>query len=504
MSEKYIIAIDLGTTAEKCVIYDESGNIVAEASEEIKAYYPEPGAAEIRAMDFFTHACSIIKKCITNYKVDVKKIAVISIDSLMGGLIGIDKKYNPVTYYDTAMNSRGAQESKYLYEEFGDMSLQISGSYSIYGHKILYWKNRSEYKDIYKFVHPTAFVAGKLTGLSAEDAFIDQSFLSFSAIADLKKSSWSEEICSKLKVDISKLPKVIKSTDIVGETTSQIKDLTGLPKGIPVCAGCGDVTAGLVGAGILSPGQIMDVSGTANILCVNIEEFKYHPNFSAIKSPISDNYYLMISHVLGGRTLKWFVDTFYSELKERCIKENKNIYEILDKMAGQVPAGCNGLVAIDDLQGRFFPPYPNMRGLFIGHTWGHEKIDFYRAVLESIAYDYMMAKEILEKMDPGIRFENIIAIGSGSNSREWLKIKSDSLQVKFQTLFRSDLSSLGAAAIGAYSVGLIKDIKEYLQNILKVKKIFEPDKKEYIKYKKYFEVYKELITGMNKFYDNIV
>jgi xylulokinase len=504
MSAKYIIAIDLGTTAEKCVFYDEEGNVVAEASEEIKAYYPEPGAAEIKAMDFFNHTCSIIKKCISNFKIDTKKIAVISIDSLMGGILGIDKNYNPVTYYDTAMNSRGAEENRYLYERFGDLSLQHSGSYSIYGHKILYWKKRNEYKDIYKFIHPTALVAGKLAGLSGEEAFIDQSFLSFSALSDLKNSTWSEELCSKLELDINKLPRVLKSAEIIGETTDEIKDLTGLPKGIPICAGCGDVTAGLVGAGILMPGQIMDVSGTANILCVSIKDFKYHPNFSVIKSPISDNYYLMISHVLGGRTLKWFTDEFYSELKEECVKQNINVYKILDERAGQVSAGCGGLVAIDDLQGRFFPPYPNMRGLFIGHTWGHKKIDFYRAILESIAYDYMMAKEILEKMEPEIKFEKVTAIGSGSNSKEWLKIKADALQTKFQTLFRSDLSSLGAAVIGAYSIGLIKDIEGYLRKLLAVKNVFVPEEKEYLKYKKYYETYKNLITGMNKFYDNIV
>ncbi|MHB1347027.1 MAG: FGGY-family carbohydrate kinase [Candidatus Humimicrobiaceae bacterium] len=504
MSEKYIIAIDLGTTAEKCVIYNEEGMVMAEASEEITAYYPEPGAAEIKAMDFFTHTCSIIKKCISSIKIDAKNISVISIDSLQGGILGIDKKYNPVTYYDTAMNSRGGDENRYLYEKFGDLSLEQSGSYSIWGHKVLYWKSRNEYKDIYKFIHPTAFVAGKLAGLSGDDAFIDPSFLSFSAFSDLKKSQWSEEILRKLELDINKMPKVIKATEIIGQTTKEVKELTGLPEGVPICAGCGDVAAGLVGSGILSPGQIMDVSGTANIMCVNLKDFKYHPNFSAIKSPISESYYLMISHVLGGRTLKWFVDEFYPEKKEEYQKEGKNIYEFLDKSAESVPAGCGGMVAIDDLQGRFFPPYPNMRGLFIGHTWAHKKIYFYRAILESIAYDYMMAKEIMGKLDPDVRFDKITAIGSGSNSRIWLKIKADSMQTSFETLFRSDLSSLGAAVIGGYSVGLVKDIKSYLLKLLKVKNTVNPDMSDYPAYEKYYKVYKNLITGMNKFYDGIV
>ena len=500
----YIIAIDLGTTAEKCVIYDIDGQIIAEDYEEIKAYYPQPGAAEIKAIDFFKHTCSIIRKCIKKSRIDVSKIGVISIDSLMGGILGIDKNYNPVTYYDTAMNSRGGEENKYLYEKYGDLSLELSGSYSVYGHKILYWMKKNEYKDIYKFIHPTALVAGKLVGLSGDDAFIDHSFLSFSAFSDLRKNRWSEEICNKLGLDIKRLPKIVKSTDIIGETSSHLKDIAGLPGGIPVCAGCGDVTAGLVGAGILNSGQLMDISGTANILCLSTSDLMSYPSFSAIKSPLGENYYLMISHVLGGRTLKWFTETFYPELREECMQNKNNIYQILDKMAERVPVGCGGLVAIDDLQGRFFPPYPNMRGLFIGHTWAHEKIYFYRAILESIAFDYMMAKENINNINPKIKFEKITAIGSGANSREWLRIKADSLNVKFQTLFRSDLSSLGAAAIGAYSSGMINNIEEYLKKLLKVKQTFVPDSEYGKKYKKYYEVYKRLITETRHFYDMIV
>lgn len=108
----------------------------------------------------------------------------------------------------------------------------------------------------------------------------------------MRKSEWSEEICRKLEIDLDKLPKIVKATDIIGETTKDICDETGLPIGIPVCAGCGDVDAGFVGSNILRQGQAIDISGTANILSVNVGNFKYHRNFAAMKSPIDDSYYL--------------------------------------------------------------------------------------------------------------------------------------------------------------------------------------------------------------------
>jgi xylulokinase len=500
MSPQYIIAIDLGTTGQKCVIYDLQGNSIAEEYREIETIYPGPGAAEIRSDDFFKLTCINIKQCLEKSRINKKDIAVIAIDSLMGGIIGIDKKFNAVTYYDTAMDSRAADESNYLIKNFGDLVLEYNGAYSIWGHKILYWKKKNEWESIYKFVHPAAFVGAKLTGLSGGEAFIDQSFLSFSALSDLRSSTWSEELCKKLEIDIDRLPRIIKSTDIIGTTTSEIKEITGLNEGTPVCAGCGDVVAGYVGSGVLNSGEVADISGTANILAVNLEDFVVHKHFANMKSPINDSYYLLVSHVLGGRTLKWFTDEFYTELREKIEKDGSSVYEYLDREAEKVSPGSHGLVSIDDLQGRFFPPDMRVRGLFIGHTWSHKKIYFYRSILEAIAYDYYLGIDILRKLVQDLKFKEINAIGSGANSRIWLQIKADVLQVSFKTRYRSDLSTLGAAVIGAHSVGLIKDINSFINSVLKTKSVIKPKKGEDQKYKKYIDLYIDAVQNLNSYY----
>jgi len=500
MTVQYILAIDLGTTGEKCVLYDLQGNSITEEYEEIETIYPSPGAAEIKSDDFFILACANIKKCLEKSRINPKDIAVISIDSLMGGIIGIDRDFNAITYYDTAMDSRAGAESNYIIQNFGDLVLQYCGSYSIWGHKILFWKKKNEWESIYKFVQPSTFVVAKLIGLSGKEAFIDQSFLGFSSLADLKNSQWSEELCQKLQVDVKKLPKIIKSTDIVGFTSNKIKDLTGLPEGIPVCAGCGDVAAASVGAGIIKPGQMADISGTANILSVNLDKFIYHKHFANFKSPVDDSYYLLIAHVLGGRTLKWFADEFYAELRESIEKDGGSIYAYLDKEAEKVAPGSHGLVAIDDLQGRFFPPDPNMRGLFIGHTWSHKKIYFYRSILEAIAYDYYLGIGILRSQVPDMKFSDITAVGSGANSKIWLQIKADVLGIPFKTLYRSDLSSLGALVVGAVAVSLIKDVKAYLAQVLNTRSIVSPREVEFEKYKKYIEAYIDAVSNLKSYY----
>ncbi|MHB1275602.1 MAG: FGGY-family carbohydrate kinase, partial [Candidatus Humimicrobiaceae bacterium] len=335
---------------------------------------------------------------------------------------------------------------------------------------------------------PSAFVAGKLAGITAKKSFIDPSFLSFSALSNLSTSEWSDELIEALNIDMDKLPKIVKATDIIGVTTKKTAELTGLAEGIPICAGCGDVTAGFIGAGIIKPGQMADISGTANILGISVSEFKYDRNVACMKSPVQNSYYFM-SNVMGGRTLKWFAEEFFSQKKEELLKTGNDIYGYLDDKAKRIPPGSDGLVALIDLQGRFFPPDPSMRGLFVGHTWSHTRLHFYRSILEAVAYDHYFTRKIVKTLFPELDLNSVVAVGSGAKSKMWLQIKADVLQIPFYRLGRSDLSTLGAAIIAGLSVGIFKNIEEVSKKFLNIKEVIEPVKNADKKYAKYVETY---------------
>ncbi len=221
-----------------------------------------------------------------------------------------------------------------------------------------------------------------------------------------------------------------------------------------------------------------------------------------MQSAIGDNYYLL-SVVLGGRTHKWFIDEFFSEEKEKIEKESNDIYSYLDDKASKLKPGSDGLLAIDYLQGRFFPPDPNIRGLFIGHTWAHKKIHFYRSILESIAYDHYLTREIIQELVPELDLESVTAIGSGAKSRFWMQIKADILQIPYQNLFRSDLSTLGSAIIAGYSIGLFNNLEDILKRFVKSNIKISPIPGEDKKYIKYIEIYKELFNSLKGIYKKI-
>jgi xylulokinase len=499
---KYLIGIDLGTTAAKCAIYGEDGTCVADATEEMKIRYPRSGEAEQDAEDFYTVTCRLIRACLETSRIDRKSIAGLGIDSQMGGIMSVDRSYRPVTYFDTPLDSRSADENRYMHEKCGDLILKKNGSLSTFGNKILYWKKRGEWKNIHAFIQPSAFVAGRLAGLSGGDAYMDETFLCFSGLADLEKSSWSEELCRELDVEVEKLPRIVKSTDVIGTTTSAAARDTGLPEGIPIAAGCGDQAAGFVGAGILRSGQIVDVSGTACILGACVDSFRYdmkNKTLACMKAAVGSQYYL-ISVVLGGRTHNWFIEQFFPEEAELVRKGGGDIYRHLDGKAAGIAPGSDGLVSINYLQGRFFPPDPAVRGLFIGHTWAHTRMHFYRAILESIAYDHYLTRQIIRELLPETELGSVTAIGSGARSEFWMQIKADVMQASYRSLLRSDLSTLGAALLAGFSVGMFSRPDELSGRFVKVNKSIEPRPAEGPKYTKSIEVYAELFHALKGVY----
>ncbi len=490
-----IVSLDLGITLAKCVIYDETGMAVSEAQEEMNLKYPGPGMAEHPSNDFYKASCRMLKKAVSDPKVNKKDIKCITADSQMGGVVTVDKNYEPVTYFDSPLDNRASEENSYIHDNFGDIIISRNGAFSWFGQKILYWQKQKGFiKDIASFIPPSAFVAGKLAGLKGSQAFIDDVSIALSGLSDLKAAKWDEELIRLLKVDSSKLPLIKRPTDIIGTVTSKAAEESGLPEGVPVAAGCGDISAGFTGAGIISQGQMIDISGTGCMMGAAINEFKCdlkHRTLYCTKSPVKDIYYLH-SIVPSGKTHKWFIDEFFTEKKSEVSEMGGNIYDFLEKQLEGISPGSDGLISINFLQGRYSPPDPYTRGLFIGHTWAHSRLHFLRSIMESMAYDHYLTKELINEIVPDLDFKSITAIGSGAKSRFWMQLKSNILQVPYRNLIRSDSSSLGAAIVGGCAVGLFKDIDKTINGFVTIKDEVHPVVEEDKKYAKYIEIYKEL------------
>jgi xylulokinase len=470
MQKRYLIGVDLGTSGTKAALYQIDGKLISDASVEVPLYYPKPGVVEQENEDFYTSAAQTVKKCIESSGVEPKAIAAIAFDSQMAGVGLIDEEFKPVTRFDSWLDMRCQPYIEWMDKEAGDRITQLTGCPPTcdHGPKMLWWKN--EQPDIYqrtaKFVMPGTYVAGKIAGLRADQAFIDHTYIHFSGFSDAQKTTWSNELCERFGLDMGKLPKIIDPSDIIGEVSERSAREFGLASGTLIAAGAGDTAANALGAGIVRPGMLFDVAGTAAVLAGCTDKFVADTKNRALltmRSVIPGLWNPLAYIGGGGLALRWFRDKFFNTAHAEVLPVSEDLYSQMISLVKNVAPGSEGLFFSPHLGGRICPSSPEMRGAWVGASWSHTQAHFARAILESVAYEYAYYLKILKELLPELELVEARVVGGGARSEIWNQIKADILNVPYQRLKGNEFGAWGAAMIAGKAAGLINDLAAHAE-----------------------------------------
>ena len=474
--KKYLIGVDLGTSSTKAALYRTDGTLVAEAAAEVPLLYPSPGVVEQENDDFYRTAAETVSHCLRESSIDPRQVAAIAFDSQMAGVGSIDEDYRPATRFDSWLDMRCQPYIAYLNEHHADLITRLTGCAPTcdHGPKILWWKNErpEEYARVAKFVMPSAYVAGRMAGLTADQAFMDYTFIHFSGLADNRAGQWSAAICDTLGVEMKVLPEIVEPWRVIGEVTEAAARDFGLAAGTPIAAGCGDTAANALGAGIVRPGQVFDVAGTASVLAGCTDRFvadTTHRALLTMRSVIPGLWNPLAYIAGGGQALRWFRDQFNNnelrttntEVKGDSARRSSFVvrgYEEMIAEAAAIAPGSEGLYFSPHLGGRICPATPEMRGAWLGFSWGHTRAHFFRAVLESIAYEYAWYLRVLREYIPNLELTETRVVGGGARSDAWNQIKADVMGVPYQRLARSEFGTWGAAMIAGKAAGIYDDL----------------------------------------------
>lgn len=510
MSKKiYLIGVDVGTNGTKSAVFDNCGNLIAEASEESRLYYPELCAVEQDLDEIYSSVISTIKKCVQKSGINVKNIEGIAIDGQMAGTCAIDSNWSPATPYDSWLDTRCAPYIEILKKEESKIISLTGGPPSFtHGPKMLWWKNeRPEvFKKIAKFIMPSAYVTGRLAGLKATDAFIDHTFIHFSGFSDSLKKQWSEELCENFGLPVEKLPQIVEPWKIIGKLTREAAGECLLIEGIPIAAGCGDTIATMLGAAFIKPGMAFDVAGTASVFAVCLDRFKpdvENKTFFTARHAPEDLWYSIAYINGGGLNLRWFRDEIMKLNGGSARKSISDPYEYLDSLASEIKAGSEKLFFIPHMGGRVCPNTPYLKGSWIGLTWKHKIGHLYRSLLEAVAYEYAIYMEIEKKLVPEIEFKKARVIGGGAKSKFWNKLKSDILGIPYEKLNREEFGVLGSSILAGYATGVFDDLKSTADRFSKVKYSVTPNKKMHDFYRQYVNYYKFLLDNTKDIFTNL-
>lgn len=502
MPKTYLIGIDLGTSSTKAALYTEDGVLVADSTLEVPIYYPKPGVVEQENDDFYQTAAKTVRTCITESGIDPGQVAAIACDSQMAGIGTVDENFNPATRFDSWLDMRCEPYIDFMDKNYGDLVTQLTGCPPTcdHGTKILWWKEEQpqDYRKIAKFVTPAGYVAGKMAGLRGEDAFIDYTFIHFSGLSDAQNGCWSDELCELFGIAGDKLPRIVEPWRIVGEVTETASKDFGLASGTVIAAGCGDTAASALGAGIVKGGMLFDVAGTAAVLAGCTDRYAADVNNKALitmRSVIPGLWNPLAYIAGGGIALRWFRDQFYNQLHGDRQEAISELYPEMIAKTETVPPGSEGLFFSPHLGGRICPANPEMRGAWIGFSWGHTQAHFFRAILESVAFEYAYYLQILSQLIPNLDLIEARVVGGGARSLVWNQIKANVLNIPFQPLEGNEFGSWGSAMIAGKAAGVYNDLAEVASRharpagapvdpIFETTKIYEPLITQYIEWQK--------------------
>ena len=497
----YVIGVDLGTQATKACVCDENGTILSDAAVESNLLYPEEGAVEQNPDEMLSSVLASIKAAVQAAGIQSKNVAAICIDGQMAGVTGVDSVGMAAIPYDSWLDTRcGSCRQPFL--DYGEERvIQITGTPVTYAHgpKILWWKtNRPEqYKRVHKFVQPAAYCTMRMCGLSGDDAFIDHTYLHFSGFADTKEKRWSGELLSALDVDEQKMPKIVRSFDTVGKLTTDMAEACGLQAGIPMAAGCGDTVASAFGAGVIKSGSMLDVAGTASVLCCAADTYApdvKHKTLLYAPSVLEDSYYPMAYINGGGMCLKWLRDD---------VLGGQYSYSQLNEMAAGIPPGSGNLFFLPHFSGRVCPNDTLVRGGYVNLSWTHNAASLYRAMLEGISYEYGIYAGIIHELIPDLAFNKVISVGGGAKSRLFRQIKADVLGTSVSTIQQTETALLGCCAIAGNAAGLFPRPESMIEAVIRTDESQTPDPGLYSFYQQRVSVYADCINDLHDVYRRI-
>ena len=359
--QKYVIGVDIGTQGTKAALFDSSGRTCASAFRKSRLHQPAVGVVEEDPERQVASVCQCIRRCLTESGVASSGVVALGIDGQMAGILGIGPNGKNVTPYDSWLDTRCGPYIKEMKKRAGREIIRRTGGPPSFNHgpKILWWKHERPqiYRQITAFVQPGGYAAMRLCGLTADEAFIDASYLHFSGFADNRRQRWDAALCHEFGVDVDKLPRIVESNQVIGEVTGPMARRCGLPAGVPVIAGCGDTAASFLACGATREGLCVDVAGTASVFAATTTQFQADTRYDVLgwgrsATPGLWHPYAYING--GGMNLKWFAEQIASLGRA----DGAQTLDRLGKLAGELEPQSSDPLFLPHLGGRDSPAQP--------------------------------------------------------------------------------------------------------------------------------------------------
>lgn len=484
---KYVMALDSGTTSNRCILFNEQGEMCSVAQKEFTQYFPKPGWVEHDANEIWSTQLGVAVEAMSKVGATAEDIAAIGITNQRETTIVWDKETGEPVYHAIVWQCRRTSEycdslkAKGLIDEYrAKTGLMIDAYFS--GTK-LKWildhvegvRERAEQGKLL-FGTVETWLIWKLTKGAVH--VTDYSNASRTMLFNINTLQWDDEILRELQIPKCMLPEPMPSSCVYGMSDPQF-----FGGEIPISGAAGDQQAALFGQTCFRPGEAKNTYGTGCFMLMNTGEkpvFSKNGLVTTIAWGLDGkvNYALEGSIFVAGAAIQWLRD-------EMRLIDSASDSEYMAKKVKDTN-GCYVVPAFTGLGAPHWDQYA--RGSIVGITRGVNKYHIIRATLDSLCYQ---TNDVLQAMkaDSGIELTSLKVDGGASANNYLVQTQADIINAPVKRPVCVETTAMGAAYLAGLAVGYWKG-KEDVINNWKVDQTFEPKISE--------ETREKMVSGWNR------
>jgi len=469
---KYVMALDAGTTSNRCILFNEKGEMCSVAQKEFTQYFPKPGWVEHDAEEIWNTQYGVCVEAMKKIGATADDIAAIGITNQRETTVVWDKETGEPIHHAIVWQCRRTSEycdslkAKGLTDKFREKTGLVIDAY-FSGTKVKWLLDNVEgaraKAEAGKLLFGTidCWLIWKLT--KGKVHVIDYSNASRTMLFNIKDLTWDKEILAELNIPESILPTAKPSSCVYGETDPE---LFGKP--IKIAGAAGDQQAALFGQTCYTAGEAKNTYGTGCFLLMNTGEKPVYSNNGLVTTIAwgldgKVEYALEGSVFVAGAAIQWLRD----QLK---VVEASPDSEFYAKKVADTN-GCYVVPAFTGLGAPYWDQYA--RGCIVGLTRGVNKNHIIRATLESLAYQVADVTSAMQA-DSGITLSALKVDGGASANNFLMQFQSDILGTPVNRPACVETTAMGAAYLAGLAVGYWKD-KEDVKKNYQYDRIFKPE-----------------------------
>jgi xylulokinase len=501
---KYLAGIDLGSTSLKCVIYDPAGNVVSAGTRPTERVHPDPVHPEWTVWDpaqIWGGAAAAARDAMARLAAP-RSIAAVAVTGM--GMDGLPVDENGAWLYPfiSWLCPRTEPQHQWWLKNIG-----AERTFAIGGNTL--WRFSTALRMLWMAEHEPAIMARTHKWLLIEDFLnymlcgrlaTDYSMASCTLLFDQRARTWSRELLSASGVDGRLLCDPFPSGTILGEVNRAAASATGIPEGTPVVLGGHDYLCGALPVGAITPGVILDVTGTWEVVQATIPGPVLTPALqgmgATVECHVARDMYSAMGAAVSSEMLEWYRREYGSDAKARAAARGCADWETLMEEAAASPPGSRGALFLPHMSGSGCPIVDTRSlGGFVGLSDRTTRGDILRALIEGLDYQLL---DIIGAMQAnlGVDVSKLVVVGGAVRNAFWMQNKADMIGRAIEVPDVEDASPLGAAMLAGIGAGVYRDERDAVEQVGKPVTKWEPDTRAAARYAEWFPIYKSIYPAL--------